>query len=76
MIREQHVVALACGLPDYGLKAGDVGTIVLLHKDSGYEVEVMTFAGDTVAIVTLEKNKVRPVGRQEIHHSRLLATKL
>ncbi len=76
MIREHDVVALACDLPDYGLKAGDVGTIVLLHGDLGYEVEFMTFGGDTVAIVTLEKNKVRPVGRQEIHHSRLLETKL
>ena len=76
MTREHDVVALACDLPDYGLKAGDVGTIVLLHGDLGYEVEFMTFAGDTVAIVTLDKNKVRPVGRHEIHHSRLLETKL
>lgn len=76
MIRELDVVALACDLPEYGLEAGDLGTIVLLHNDSGYEVEFMTFGGDTVAIITLDKNQVRPVRRHEIHHSRLLETKL
>lgn len=77
MIREHDTVVLACDLPEDSLKEGDVGAVVHVYKgDAAYEVEFMTFGGDTVAIVTLEKNKVRPVGRQEIHHSRLLETKL
>ena len=74
MIDELDLVALAGDLPEYGLKAGDVGTVVLLHNDSGYEVEFMTFGGETVAVVTVEKHQVRPLGRHEIHHSRPLET--
>lgn len=70
MIRELDVVALASDIPEHGLKIGDVGTIVLLHDDLGYEVEFMTFSGDTIAVVTVEKHQIRPVGRNEIHHAR------
>jgi hypothetical protein len=75
MIRELDLVALARGLPEHGLKAGDVGTVVLLHKDQGYEVEFMTFGGDTVAVVTVEKDEMRPLRRDEIHHARLMETR-
>ena len=74
MICELDVVALAEDLPEHGLKAGDVGTVVLLHGDSGCEVEFMTFGGDTVAVVTVDKHQVRRLGRNEIHHTRVLET--
>ncbi len=71
MIREHDVVVLACDFPEESLKEGDVGTVVLVYRgDAAYEVEFMTLDGETVAIVTLEKHQVRPVGRHEIHHSR------
>lgn len=72
MIHELDVVALVGDVPEHGLRAGDVGTVVLLHGESAYEVEFMTFGGQTIAVVTLEKNQVRPVGANEVHHSRPL----
>ena len=74
MIRELEVVALAEDLPELGLKAGDVGTVVLVHGDSGFEIEFVTFGGDTVAVVTVDKHQVRRLGRKEIHHTRVLKT--
>ncbi|MBI4082677.1 MAG: DUF4926 domain-containing protein [Candidatus Lambdaproteobacteria bacterium] len=75
MIREHDTVVLACDVPDERLKEGDVGTVVHVYRnDAAYEVEFMTLDGQTVAIVTLEKHQVRPVGRDDIHHARPLET--
>ena len=36
--------------PEYGLKQGDIGTVVLVYRDGeGYEVEFLTLDGETVA---------------------------
>lgn len=73
MIDELDIVALTRDLPEHGLKRGDTGTVVLVHKDgAAYEVEFMTFAGDTIAIVTLEATAVRPVAGSEIANARAL----
>jgi hypothetical protein len=72
MINELDSVALVKDLPEYGLKAGDVGTVVLLHGNRGYEVEFMTLNGDTVAVATLEPQDVRPIGDREVAHARPL----
>jgi hypothetical protein len=45
-------VVLAIDLEDYGLRKGDVGTVVLVHGEEGYEVEFLTLDGDTVAAVS------------------------
>ena len=73
MIRELDVVALAQSLPDYRLEAGDVGTVVMVHGDGGYEVEFATLSGDTIAVVTLPADSVRPLRRREIAHAREVA---
>ena len=40
MIKELDDVILACDLPEHGLNAGDIGTVVLVHRNAaGYEVE-------------------------------------
>ena len=72
MMREMDTVVLATNLPDHGLRAGDLGTVVLVHKHSGYEVEFMTLDGETVAVVSLSPDQVRPIGRREVAHARLL----
>jgi len=72
MIRELDTVVLTTDLPAHGLKRGDVGTIVLLHDGGGYEVEFMTLDGETVAVVSLTADQVRPIGRCEIAHARAL----
>lgn len=71
MIDELALVVLKRDLPDAGLAAGDVGTIVLVHQQGGgYEVEFATLSGDTVAVVTLDASDVRPVESREIVHAR------
>ena len=53
-IKEHDCVVLTANLPDEGLEAGDVGTVVHIHKDgAAYEVEVVTLTGRTVAVVTV-----------------------
>lgn len=72
MIRELDCVVLACDLPEHGLKRGDVGTVVLVHAGAGYEVEFMTLDGETLAVVSLRDEQLRPIGRREIANARLV----
>ena len=73
MIKEHDCVVLTTNLPDEGLEAGDIGTVVHIHKGgAGYEVEFMTLTGDTVAIVTLLADQVRPLNRRDLAHTREL----
>ena len=64
---------LTTDLPGTGLVAGDVGTIVLAHETSGFEVEFVALSGETLAVVSVRPNEVRPVGKREVAHSRRLA---
>ena len=73
MIGELEQVALVRDLPEYGLLAGDVGTVVLTHDGRGYEVEFMTLTGDTIGVVTLLATDVRPIGQREVAHARSLS---
>src|SRR5262245_24104968 len=75
MIRELDRVILAADLPEHGLKSGDVGTVVLAHDTQGYEVEFITLDGETLAVVSLFPNQLRPIGRREIAHARAVAAK-
>lgn len=73
-MEELETVVLAEDLPDQGLRAGDIGTVVMVHQGgSGYEVEFVTLEGGTVAVVTLTAAQVRPVDSHEIAHARALA---
>jgi hypothetical protein len=65
-------VILATDLPEHHLKRGDVGTVVLVHEDDGYEVEFMALDGETVAVVSLSSDQVRTSGRWQIAHARPL----
>jgi Domain of unknown function (DUF4926) len=74
MINELKTVILTTDLPDHGLKASDLGTVVLVHTHGGFEVEFMTLDGETVAVVSLSPDQVRAVGHREIAHARSVAT--
>jgi hypothetical protein len=66
-MKELDMVALERDLPTYGLRTGDVGTIV--HDYDGgaaYEVEFVRTDGDTIAVVTLTPKDVRPLEESEI----------
>ncbi|MCG3180708.1 MAG: hypothetical protein BIFFINMI_03071 [Phycisphaerae bacterium] len=73
MIEELQSVVLTVDLPKHNLKRGDLGTVVLLHGKRGYEVEFVTLSGETIAIVSLDANQVRPVATGEIANARQVA---
>jgi uncharacterized protein DUF4926 len=75
MIKEHDCIVLTEDLPSENLKAGDIGAIVHIHGEhKGYEVEFMTLAGETLAVVTLLPPQVRPITRRDLAHVRELAT--
>ena len=41
-------------------------------NNEGYEVEFMTKEGVTIAVLTLDANQVRPIGKRDIMHVREL----
>ena len=72
-IKEHDCVVLTKNLPEENLEAGDVGTVVHIHKNgAAYEVEFVTLAGNTVAVATVEASDLRPVGKRDISHVREL----
>jgi hypothetical protein len=74
MIDELDLVVLKRDVPGARLAAGDMGTVVLVHRQgAGYEVEFTTLSGDTVAVLTLAAADVRPVEAREIVHARAVS---
>ena len=74
MLAENDRVVLAADLPDEGLAAGDVGTVVHVHRGgAAFEVEFVSLDGKSSVVVTADADKVRPVRRHEIAHARILA---
>ncbi len=72
-IKEHDCVVLTADLPGDGLKAGDVGTVVHIHKNGeAYEVEFVTLTGKTVAVATVESSALRPISKRDISHVREL----
>jgi Domain of unknown function (DUF4926) len=72
MIKEHDRVVLKKSIPDQNLKAGDVGTVIHVHKKGeAFEVEFLTLHGETVGIATVTASQVRPVLKREITHARL-----
>jgi len=75
MIKEHERLVLNSDLRQEGLQAGDVGTVVHVHRGGeAYEVEFVALDGETVAVVTLLASQVRPIARREITHARPLAS--
>ena len=73
MIKENDCIVLTKTLPEEGLEAGDIGTVVHIHKGGeGNEVEFMTLTGETVALVTLLAGQARPFNRRDLAHTREL----
>ena len=75
MLSEHDSVVLIAPDPENGLEAGDVGAIVHVYPNSeAYEIEFVTFSGQTAAVVTVAAQNVRAVAPTEIPHARELAT--
>jgi hypothetical protein len=74
MIEEHCNVVLTQDIDAAGLRAGDIGTVVMVHaKGAAYEVEFMTLGEQTLAVLTLSSEQIRPVDPGEIAHVRQVA---
>ena len=74
MIQERDTVVLTRDVPEQSLRGGDLGVVVHVHDGAtAYEVEFVTLAGETLAVVTLPADAVRPATRREIAHARVVA---
>jgi len=58
---ELDTVVLLHDLPEAGLRSGDLGAVVQVYGDEAVEVEFVTAAGRTQALLTLPVSDVRPV---------------
>ena len=62
MFQEMDIVVLKRDIPEYGLKKDDIGAVVHCYRDeAAFEVEFVTAQGDTVALLTLNPETIRPV---------------
>ena len=73
MFKEHERAILTEALPDHGLEAGDVGTVVLVHKEGPeYEVEFVALNGETFAVVTVYAHQIRQAAIREVPHARAI----
>ena len=61
-----ETVVLNRDLPEHGLKKGDLGAIVQLYEPDGLEVEFVSAAGTTEALLTLKETDVRAVSDDDL----------
>ncbi len=72
-MKEQACVVLTKNLPEASLEAAGVDTVVHIHEDgAAYQVEVVTRAGRTVVVATVQASDLPPDGNQDISHGRRL----
>ncbi len=76
MFEELETVVLKSNIEKYGLKQGDIGTVVHVYNNGGQaiEVEFIAATGKTIAVLTLTSDDIRTMARNEILHVRGFAT--
>ena len=72
MIQELDTVILMQDYHDQGLVKGDMGAVVMVH-DGGkaFEVEFVILAGDTLGVLTLTSDEVRPISARDVPRVRV-----
>jgi hypothetical protein len=73
MYKEHDIVVLRRDIPDLDLVEGDVGAVVGVYREGGYEVEFSAPEGETLAVVTLGDEEIRRREAHEILHVRPVA---
>lgn len=75
MFEELDTIVLASDIKKYGLKKGDIGAVVhVYHGKGAVEAEFLTAEGETIAVLTLKTDDIRPIARDEILHVREFAS--
>ena len=72
--KELETVVLDRDLPDVGLRIGDLGAVVQVCEPDGLEVEFVTAAGRTQALVTVKLSDVRAVRDEDLIAVRTLTS--
>ena len=74
---ELDVVALTRDLPEHGLRRGQVGTIVLVHRegadDGAFEVEFVDVEGQTYAMLAVDGHDLMVLHHELPEPARALA---
>jgi hypothetical protein len=72
MIQELDTVIIVKDYPDQGLLKGDMEAVVMVH-DGGksFEVEFVTQTVDTLGVLTLTADEVRPITARDVPHVRV-----
>ena len=66
-------VVMARDVPEHGLRAGDLGTVVEVYPEGGVEVEFVRGSGVTQALLTLSEQDVRKIDSHDLLAIRRLA---
>lgn len=75
MLEEQDYIVLTEDMPEKGLKAGDVGTIVRVHgQEEAFEVEFRALDGSTIAVANVRASQARSGTGYDVKHSRKVET--
>ena len=70
MIAELDRIALTRELPDAGLSTGAVGAVVHVYEDGqAYEVEFVTFSGESIGVFTVKSENVRELKEEELPYA-------
>jgi hypothetical protein len=59
-------VVLVKDLPEFGLRAGDLGAVAATYEPDGLEVEFIKASGETQAVLTLTETDIRPIKADDI----------
>jgi hypothetical protein len=66
-------VVLAHDIIEHGLRAGDLGTVVMVYPENGIEVEFARGSGATEAMLTLSNDDIRKMDAHDLLAIRRLA---
>ncbi len=62
MIHELDTVVLSHNIKEHNLRKGDIGAVVHCYKNNTvFEVEFVTAGGNTIALLTLTQDDIRPI---------------
>lgn len=71
--------ALACDIPEYRLRRGDLVKVVDRHRsvagEIGYSIEVFNAIGETIAVTAVPESALEPLQEHEVLSVRTLAAK-
>lgn len=67
MYKELDLIVLNENIPSENVFKGDVGTIVSIYGEGeAFEVEFVTFYGETIALLTLNYDQIRKIKESEL----------